>query len=284
MQIQIDAKIRGRIQSALREDLGKEGDLTSLWTIPKAAKGRGEVVAKAAGVISGGQIFEKSFYYLDKFTEVQIEVPDGDRVKSGQTVATVAGSLRSILSSERVALNFLCHLSGIATLTRKFVDIVEPLGVEILDTRKTLPLWRTVEKYAVRCGGGRNHRIGLYDMVLIKDNHIAAAGGLKQAIEAAKKARKKREIKIEVEVVSVEQASVAAELGVDIIMLDNMTPTECRDAVGVIAGEAEIEISGGINLENVHDYAETGIDFISIGSLTHSAGALDLSLNVVNEG
>jgi len=280
MNLTIDPKIRRRIQAALQEDLDKAGDLTSLWTVPEKAQGKGVVISRGAGVVAGMPIFEKVFAYLDKCVETTVHVPDGERVKHDQLIATVTGPLRSILAGERTALNFITHLSGIASATRRFVDVVGHLGVSVLDTRKTTPMLRSLEKYAVLCGGGKNHRMGLYDMILIKDNHIAAVGGVRKAIRAAKEARGDKSIRIEVEVTTVEEARIAAEEKVDVIMLDNMTPAIVRDAVAVIAGTSDIEVSGGITLENAQDYAETGIDFISVGSLTHSAHALDMSLEI----
>lgn len=281
MNLKIDAKVRSRIKSALQEDLDKAGDITSQWTIPEQMHGSGQVLSRASGVVCGVTVFEKVFAYLDKTVETEIAVKDGERVKPDQVVATVSGSLRSILAGERTALNYLTHLSGIATLTRRFVDLVTPFNVAILDTRKTTPLLRSLEKHAVLCGGGKNHRMGLYDMVLIKDNHVAAVGGVRQAIRAAKASRGSKDIRIEIEVSTIQEAQMAAEEGVDIIMLDNMTPAIVRDAVEVIAGMAEIEVSGGITLENVQDYAATGVDCISIGALTHSAHTLDMSLEIV---
>ena len=281
MQLRINPKISRRIQLAIKEDLNDKGDLTSQWTLPADHKTSAQVVSHAAGVIAGGQAFLKVFHYLDRQVEVSLLVSDGERVKQGQVVATLSGPTRSILAGERTALNFLCWLSGIATLTRRFVDIAEPLKVQILDTRKTTPLWRSLEKYAVLCGGGRNHRFGLFDRVLVKDNHLQAVGNIRRAIRKAKEARDDTDIQIEVEVENVEQAREAAQEGVDIIMLDNMTPAEVRDAAVAIAGAAEIEVSGGVTLDNVHDYAETGVDYISIGSLTHSPTILNMSLGLV---
>ncbi|HNT34865.1 MAG TPA: carboxylating nicotinate-nucleotide diphosphorylase [bacterium] len=281
MNLKIDAKIRSRIKAALQEDLGKSGDITSLWTIPDQMHGKAEIISRTSGVVCGVTVVEKVFACLDKSVETDFSVSDGDRVKSEQVVATISGSMRSILAGERTALNYLTHLSGIASLTRRFVDLASPFGVSVLDTRKTTPLLRTLEKHAVVCGGGKNHRMGLYDMVLIKDNHIAAVGGVRQAIRAAKASRENEDIQIEVEVSTIQEARIAAEEGVDIILLDNMTPAIVRDAVEVIAGMAEVEVSGGITLENVHDYAITGIDRVSIGSLTHSVHALDMSLEIV---
>jgi len=278
MNLKINATTSKRILSALKEDLGKLGDITSKSVVPKNLQGAAHVVVNAPGVMAGGSVFEKVFYHVDKKVVVELLVQDGERIKPEQRIATVRGNLRSILAGERTALNLLTHLSGVASLTRRFVDIVEPHGVTILDTRKTTPLWRNLEKHAVACGGGQNHRIGLYDMILIKDNHIAAVGSITEAIRAAKEGLRGKEIRIEVETTTVEQAGQAAEEGVDVIMLDNMTPGEIRDAMEVIGGAAEVEVSGGVNLENVHAYAETGIDFISIGALTHSADVLDMSL------
>ncbi|MGQ9734650.1 MAG: carboxylating nicotinate-nucleotide diphosphorylase [Candidatus Bipolaricaulia bacterium] len=266
------------IERALAEDLGP-GDVTTEAIIPEGALGEGVILAKAGGVLSGLPVAGEVFRRVDPEILFTPEAQDGEPVAPGELVARLSGPLRGLLTGERVALNFLCRLSGIATLTSRFVEAIAPYRAVILDTRKTTPGWRALEKYAVRCGGGRNHRMGLYDMVLIKDNHIAAAGSITAAVERARAAGVR--LPIEVEVRTLEELEEALALGVDRILLDNMDLATLREAVALSKGQAELEASGGISLENVAEVAATGVDYISIGALTHSAPALDLSLELL---
>ncbi len=270
------------IHNALIEDLGDRGDVTSLSTVSEDCVGRAQIIAKEAGVIAGGHVVKKVFEIVNPHLAIELLVKDGERVESKQPVISIHGPMRGILTGERTALNFLCRLSGIATLTSQFVELVKHTGVRILDTRKTTPGLRTLEKYAVKVGGGDNHRIGLFDMVLIKENHITAAGGIQQAVNRCRGFLKQQNlnVKIEVETRNIHEVKEAINLKVDRIMLDNMTVEQIRKAVVLVNKKVEVEISGGVNLKNIVEYAETGIDFISIGALTHSAEALDFSLLV----
>lgn len=298
-----DANLTALVRRALEEDIGA-GDLTSSAVIPAGCRARGLIQAKRAGVVSGLQVAGAVFLELDPELRFTALVSDGDAVgpgaaapgkatgpdslSPGNVVATVTGRARSILTAERVALNFLQHLSGIATQTARFVDRVRGTGVRILDTRKTIPGMRLLEKRAVRDGGGVNHRLGLFDAVMIKDNHISAAGGIVPALKAL--AARPPGVPVIVEVGDLEEVRIAAAGCVDRLLLDNFTPEEVSRAVE-IAGQAEreggrrleIEISGGITLERVADYAVAGVDFISVGSLTHSAHALDFALDLERE-
>lgn len=269
------------IDIALAEDVGP-GDWTTLWTVPAGRDVEAQIIAKADGVIAGVEAARETFERLDQGLTQDYHVADGDAVAPKQTIVTFRGSAQTILTGERVALNFLQQLSGIATLTREYVRAVEGTGARILDTRKTTPGQRQLEKEAVRSGGGLNHRFGLHDMVLIKENHIRAAGGIEAAVSAVR-ARNELELAIEVETTNLEEVRQAVELGVDRILLDNMSSEMLRDAVRLIRTaekKIEIEASGGVSLKTVRGIAETGVDFISVGALTHSAPALDLSLLV----
>lgn len=268
------------IDLALEEDLGA-GDFTTLWTFPADRRGTAEIVAKAHGVIAGMDVAEQTFLRVDPALEVTSAVGDGAAVRPDDLVLTVRGAARSILTGERVALNFLQRLSGVATVTRRYVDAVAGTGTRVIDTRKTTPGMRGLEKRAVAAGGGANHRFGLHDMVLIKENHVAAAGGITAAVEAVR-AQNDRRLRVEVETTSLSEIEEALRVGVDRIMFDNMGVPLLRQAVALVraAGDArpETEASGGITLETIRPVAETGVDFISVGALTHSAPALDLSL------
>ncbi|HAF69838.1 MAG: Nicotinate-nucleotide pyrophosphorylase [Acetothermia bacterium 64_32] len=266
------------IELALAEDVG-EGDVTTLTTVPEGREGKGEIIANAHGIVCGLPIVAEVFRKVDKTIQVKSLTTDGEPVAPGAVVAEVSGPLRGILTAERTALNFLTHLSGIATLTARFVDLVAPYRAVILDTRKTTPGWRALEKYAVRCGGGRNHRMGLYDMVLIKDNHIAACGSLAEAVRRVQASGVS--VPIEVEVRTLAELEEALSLGVDRILLDNMDIPTLREAVARARGKVELEASGGVTLENVAEIAACGVDYISIGALTHSAQALDFSLEIL---
>lgn len=266
------------VSTALAEDLGDAGDVTTDATIPADAVGEAAIVARASGVIAGLDFAEAAFKSLDHDAAFEAMLTDGQSVDAGATVARVRGKARALLSAERVALNFLCHLSGIATLTAAYVRAVEGTGARICCTRKTMPGLRAVQKYAVRCGGGMNHRFGLYDAVLIKDNHIAAAGGLSAAVARAR-ARAGHMVKIEVEVETLDQLREALHLPVDAVLLDNMTPDVLTQAVALARGRVLTEASGGVSLDTVRAIAMSGVDMISVGALTHSPPALNLALD-----
>jgi nicotinate-nucleotide pyrophosphorylase (carboxylating) len=274
---QIDASIR----NWLNEDLGY-GDLTSETTVDSDIVGKGIIHMKQDGVIAGLPLIEKVFQTVDPLLRILRKVEDGAKVIKGDNVAEVHGSLQSILKGERLALNLLQRLSAVATKTHRYVSLVEDLPVRIVDTRKTTPGLRLLEKYAVRVGGGHNHRFGLYDAVMIKDNHIKASGGIRQAVVRAK-SELPHTVKIEVEVESFNQLEEALAAGADIIMLDNMSVDRMREAVHMIRKHPHIiiEASGGVNEETVRSIAETGIDIISVGGLTHSVHSLDISLDLM---
>ncbi len=273
---------------ALEEDLGSAGDLTSLATIPEDLKGRAVFVARAAGTISGLSAATVTFQLIDTQIAVENLVDDGTTVEAGTKLATVHGRMRSILTGERTALNFMQRLSGVATLTRQFVSLVAGLRCKVLDTRKTTPGWRLLEKYAVRCGGGHNHRMGLHDGILIKDNHLAALGPQPDAVaEAVRRARTKydRRFPLEIEVDNLDQLDAALATDADMVLLDNMPPTQMREAVqrrNTINRSVLLEASGGVNLTTLRAIAETGVDRISVGALTHSAVALDIALDYLS--
>ncbi|MBC7253566.1 MAG: carboxylating nicotinate-nucleotide diphosphorylase [Actinobacteria bacterium] len=267
------------VRRALDEDLRSEGDITSRAVIPPEMRGKGVVVLREEGVVAGLPLASMAFRLLDPRLRFQPLVGDGDRPAAPAEIAVVEGKVSSILEGERTALNFLQRLSGVATLTSRFVAAAAPHGVEILDTRKTTPGLRALEKYAVRAGGGKNHRFGLYDGVLIKDNHVAAVGGTAEAVRRAREVLGP-EANIEVEVKDLEELEEAIQAGADVVMLDNMGVEEVREAVRLARGRVKLEVSGGINLENVASYASTGVDFISVGALTHSAPALDIALEL----
>lgn len=264
------------IQQALEEDIGNE-DVTTNAVMPEYKKGMVKLIAKQDGVICGLNVFERAFKLLDENTNVARFVNEGDTVKKGQRVAVVSGDIRVLLSGERVALNYLQRMSGIATYTRSVVRLLEGCRTKLLDTRKTTPNMRVFEKYAVRVGGGNNHRYNLSDGVLLKDNHIGAAGGVKKAVEMAR-VYAPFVRKIEVEVENLDMCREALEAGADIIMLDNMSVEDMKAAVKMIDGRAVTECSGNITLENIAAIRETGVDYVSSGALTHSAPILDLSL------
>jgi nicotinate-nucleotide pyrophosphorylase (carboxylating) len=274
-------EINRAVRAALAEDIGT-GDVTSLATISPRATLSALMVARTALVPCGLAFAEAAFKQLSSKMKISRRVKDGTPVKAGEVLLRVSGPARAVLSGERVALNFTQRLSGVATLTAKYVQAVAGTQATILDTRKTTPGWRRFEKYAVTCGGGRNYRIGLYDMVLIKDNHLAALRDeLPNAIAVAvQRARKKfPKLKVEVEADTLEQALQARDAGADIVLLDNMDLKQLRRAVQKIGGKAKTEASGGVNLTNVRGIAETGVDFISVGALTHSAPAVDIGLD-----
>jgi nicotinate-nucleotide pyrophosphorylase (carboxylating) len=266
------------IDMSLSEDATFE-DVTTQAIIPHELEGQGIIVAKAQGIVAGLPILEQVYRRIDPGIVVTSNTPEGYPVIAGDAVATVSGSLAGIITGERIGLNFLCHLSGIASLTSKFVDAVACYGTIIIDTRKTTPGWRMLEKYAVRVGGGRNHRVALNDMVLIKDNHIAVAGSVTEAIQRVLGAQVK--VPIEVEVNNLSQLEEAISFPVDRILLDNMNSETMRKAVQLANKRVPLEASGGITLDKIIDVAATGVDYISIGVLTHSAPALDFSLEIV---
>ncbi len=267
------------IRGALREDIGA-GDITSEATIPAGARGEGRIFSKQDGVVSGTATAREVFHAVDPEVRVKIDFRDGTPVKPQEAVMVIEGRMRSILSAERVALNFLGHLSGVATLTARFVKQLKGTRTKIIDTRKTTPLMRRLEKQAVVDGGGANHRMGLYDMVLIKENHIRAAGGILEAVRSTEKYLEdvEKEIAIEVETRSLDEVREALCCNIRRIMLDNMTIPEIKEAVKLINRQVEVEVSGGVNLENVRQIALCGVDFISVGAITHSVPVFDFSL------
>ena len=272
MELQADELIR----QALREDISSE-DVSTNSVMKEAVKGEVELICKQDGIIAGLDVFKRVFELLDDTVEVELYCKDGDEVKNKQLMGKVIGDIRVLLSGERVALNYLQRMSGIATYTHSVASLLEGTKTKLLDTRKTTPNMRIFEKYAVRVGGGYNHRYNLSDGVLLKDNHIGAAGSVTKAVQMAKEyAPFVRKIEIEVE--NLDMVKEAVEAGADIIMLDNMTPEEMRKAVELIAGRAETECSGNVTKENISRVTEVGVDYISSGALTHSAPILDISL------
>ena len=264
------------IKLALEEDITSE-DITTNAVMPNAQKGEVQLICKQDGVIAGLEVFARVFELLDEKTETVFYAKDGDKVSCGQLLGTVTGDIRVLLSGERVALNYLQRMSGIATYTRQIADLLEGTGTRLLDTRKTTPNMRIFEKYAVKVGGGCNHRYNLSDGILLKDNHIGAAGSVRRAIEMAKEyAPFVRKIEIEVE--NLDMVREAVEAGADIIMLDNMSPDMMREAIAIIDGRADTECSGNVTRENVGLLTEIGVDYISSGALTHSAPILDISM------
>ena len=272
--------IKTFISNALREDIGP-GDLTTEALIQPDIEGKAELIAKEPLILAGIEVAREVFHQVNQDINFLGRHPDGEDLSSSTVIATISGPLRSLLTAERVALNLLQRLSGIATLTRQYVNGIEGTKAKIVDTRKTTPGLRALEKYAVRIGGGKNHRFGLFDGILIKDNHIAAVGSL---TEAVKKAREKapHTLKIEVETENLDQVREAISAGAEIIMLDNMDIETMKEAVKLINGKALIEASGGINLNNVRQVAETGVDLISVGAITHSARSMDISMEIAN--
>lgn len=273
-----DELIDDLLTLAFAEDVG-DGDATTLSTIPAEEMGRQRLIVKEEGILAGVRIARKVFDKFDPSLKMTVMIEDGAHVKPGDVAFVVEGPVRSLLQTERIMLNIMQRMSGIATMTARYQRELEGLKTKVLDTRKTTPGMRILEKEAVKIGGGENHRIGLFDMILIKDNHVDFAGGIPQAVEAAKKfcAEKGKNLKIEVEVRNTDEINQALEAGVDRIMLDNFTPERTREAVKQIAGRCEIESSGGITLETLRAYGECGVDFISVGALTHSVKGLDMS-------
>ena len=278
------AEIRRAVRAALAEDLGA-GDATTLATVPARARSVARMNAREPLVVAGIQFAETAFRERSPKIRVKKFARDGQRLQAGEPLLEVAGSSRAVLSAERVALNFIQRLSGVATATAQFAAAVKGASAKILDTRKTTPGWRRFEKYAVACGGGKNHRLGLFDLILIKDNHLVTLRVEKpNAIAAAvARARKKfPKLKVEVEADTLEQVAQAVAAGADIILLDNMPPARLRQAVKIVRGRARTEASGGVNLKIVRAIAGTGVDFISVGAITHSARAVDIGLDFIN--
>jgi nicotinate-nucleotide pyrophosphorylase (carboxylating) len=277
----LEAYIKEIIHHALNEDI-QTGDVTTQAVIPDSVFGKGKFLVKADGVIAGLSLAKNVFEMIDDKVDFNISISDGQKVRVGDVVAEVQGKASSILTAERTALNFLQRMSGIATLTIKFVKAISHTKAKILDTRKTVPGLRLLDKEAVRLGGGKNHRIGLFDMFLIKDNHIEIAGSITNAVKACRDYQKKKNsnLKIEVETKNLEEVKEALSCKVDIIMLDNFNTALMRKAVELINRICLVEASGNINIDNVKEVAETGVDFISVGALTHSVKALDISLEV----
>lgn len=273
-----DELIDDLLTLAFAEDVG-DGDHTTLSTIPADAMGKQRLIVKEPGIIAGVEMAKKVFNKFDPELKMTIFINDGAEVKPGDIAFEVEGKVRSLLQTERVMLNIMQRMSGIATVTAKYQKLLDGLKTKVLDTRKTTPGLRMLEKEAVRIGGGCNHRIGLFDMILIKDNHVDFAGGIKEAVESAKKYCKEtgRNLKIELEVRNEDEIKQALEVGVDRIMLDNFTPERTRKAVKMINGAVEIESSGGITIDTLRAYGECGVDFISVGALTHSVKGLDMS-------
>jgi nicotinate-nucleotide pyrophosphorylase (carboxylating) len=266
------------VRSALLEDLGRAGDLTTDAIVPADADATAVLSARQPGVVAGLDLALLAFRLIDPTVEIEVHRPDGSRLAPGDDIATLKGPARGILTGERVALNFLSHLSGIATATAAIADAIRAYGVRVTDTRKTTPGLRQVQKYAVRVGGGLNHRFGLDDAILIKDNHIAVAGGIGPAVERAR-AHAGHLVKIEVEVDTLDQLEAALALGVEAVLLDNMSPDQLRRAVAMVGGRAMTEASGRINPQTAVEIAATGVDLISVGWLTHSVQILDIGLD-----
>jgi nicotinate-nucleotide pyrophosphorylase (carboxylating) len=268
------------IRQSLKEDVG-DGDHSTLACIPADAKGKAKLLVKEKGVIAGLEVARRIFEIVDPTLDIVFYKEDGDKIEIGDIVFEVSGSSQSILTSERLVLNCMQRMSGIATQTANVLCMIEGCKTKLLDTRKTTPGIRFLEKWAVKIGGGENHRFGLYDMIMLKDNHIDYAGGIKNAIEKTKKylSHSKRTLKIEIEVRNLEELNQVLEVGgIDRIMLDNFTPEKLKEALAIIPNTYETEASGGITIDNIRPYAETGVQFISMGALTHSVNGLDLSL------
>ena len=277
MVVALELDLDRIVHAALAEDVGR-GDVTTEATVAADATCNARVLLKEPGIVSGLSVVEAVFRALDPTLSFQPSAADGDRVSQATELARISGHTRAVLTGERTALNLLGRLSGIATLTRGFVDAIEGTGAAILDTRKTTPGLRALEKYAVRCGGGRNHRFGLDDGILVKDNHLRAAGGVRPAVVLLREAGTGLPIEVEAETLDDVREALAVEA--EQILLDNMSPALMREAVELVAGKATLEASGGVSLETVREIAETGVDFISVGALTHSARSLDVSLEL----
>lgn len=276
-------EVRDIVALALKEDIG-DGDHTSLATIPQNALGKAVLIAKETGILAGVEVAKEVFKQVDKNITVDVSIADGKPINKGDQIFIVSGSAQSLLTAERTALNFLQRMSGIATFTNTLLAEIGGLKAKLLDTRKTTACNRTIEKLAVKIGGGHNHRFGLYDMIMIKDNHVDFAGGIKNAIYETHNYLKKKNksLKIEIEVRNFEELGEVLDTGkIDRIMLDNFTPAELKKAINIINGAYETEASGNINIDNIRQYAETGVDYISVGALTHQLKSLDMSLKAI---
>lgn len=271
------------IELAFAEDIG-DGDHTTLCSIPESAMGKSQLIIKEEGVLAGVEVAKSVFEFFDSELEVDLKINDGAKVKIGDIAFVVSGKVRSLLQTERLVLNIMQRMSGIATITDKYVKLLEGTKAKVLDTRKTTPGMRMLEKEAVKIGGGVNHRIGLFDMILLKDNHVDFAGGIDKAIDGAHKYLKEnnKQLKIEIEVRNFDELNQVLEIGgVDRIMLDNFTPEDTTKAVKIVDGRVELESSGGITFDTIRSYAECGVDYISVGALTHSVKSLDMSLKAI---
>ena len=277
MPLPDDFDLDGFVSQVLAEDLGRDGDVTSKATIPAGARFTAEMNCREPVIVAGIEIAAAFFRALDGDVSIEQLVEDGCRADKGAVLMRLTGNARAMLTAERSALNTLQHLSGIATLTRRYVDAIAGTGAVVLDTRKTIPGLRVLEKYAVRMGGGHNHRMRLDDGVLIKDNHVAVCGGVAEAVRSAKSANTGLEVQVEVDRIAQVEPALAA--GADRLLLDNMSPATLREAVGLVAGRVPLEASGGVNLETIRAIAETGVDFISLGRITQSAPAVDIGLD-----
>jgi nicotinate-nucleotide pyrophosphorylase (carboxylating) len=272
-----DDRIDALIDVALAEDLADGPDVTSVATIPAGHRSRLDFVAREPGVVCGLDVASRVFQKVGP-VEVEVRASDGDRIVSGEVLLSAVGATRDLLTAERTALNLLTHLSGVATATARWVDVLGPDGPRVRDTRKTLPGLRALQKYAVRCGGGVNHRMSLSDAALVKDNHVVAAGGVREAFEAVR--RKFPGLPVEVEVDSLEQLREVLAAGADLVLLDNFTPAQMREAVAITDGRARLEASGGLTLDNAAEVATTGVDFVAVGALTHSVQVLDIGADL----
>lgn len=275
--------INSLIKLAFAEDIG-DGDHTTLCSIPETAMGKARLLIKEEGILAGVEVAKEVFHYFDKDISIEMFINDGAPVKPGDVAFIVSGKVQSLLQTERLMLNIMQRMSGIATVTNRYVKLLEGTNAKVLDTRKTTPGMRMLEKEAVRIGGGVNHRIGLFDMILLKDNHVDFAGGIENAIRGAQKylKEKNKQLKIEIEVRNFDELNQALSTGgIDRIMLDNFTPEQTREAVKIVNGSVELESSGGITFETIRQYAETGVDYISVGALTHSVKSLDMSLKAM---
>jgi nicotinate-nucleotide pyrophosphorylase (carboxylating) len=283
MKITYDKLLNSFIDNALKEDIGN-GDHTSLSCIPDSASGKAKLLVKETGIIAGTQVARAVFHKADNRLRVKIYLPDGSPINPGDIVLDVDGNIRSILQTERIILNIMQRMSGIATKTAQYVESLHGLKTKVLDTRKTTPGMRFLEKEAVRIGGGYNHRMGLYDMIMIKDNHVDFAGGIRMAIEQTRAYLKRKYLDLKVEIEARDFKEIEEILstgGVDRIMLDNFSISDTRSAVKLINGRFETESSGGITLDNIRAYAECGVDYVSVGALTHHINSLDLSLKAI---
>ena len=281
--MEVENLINSLLELAFAEDIG-DGDHTTLCSIPASEVGSSKLLIKEEGILAGVDVAKDVFHKFDPELKVEVFIEDGAQVKPGDVAFVVTGKVQSLLQTERLVLNLMQRMSGIATITNKYVKLLEGTKTKVLDTRKTTPGLRMLEKQAVKIGGGENHRIGLFDMILLKDNHVDFAGGIKNAITRAKQylKEKNKDLKIEIEVRNFEELNEALNVGgVDRVMLDNFTVEDTRKAVDIVNGRVELESSGGITFETIRDYAVTGVDYVSVGALTHSVKSLDMSLKAI---